>query len=626
MGVPGEEPGRQTAIAEVTVFSRLRLRIRMRSRKRLNTLMPSRSMILHAIILDDRLDNLLSLGGRLSAALEAALNGDASFREAYAAAQCPGTSDGNFRVARRAHRFPGTPFGGEPPEYQFKLHFCHIEGTDFGVVNELLETQFVAAVVSDNRLGTREEEQRAGERLTSTVQHYHPECRGVVLYSAYKIEESDLPSGVNSRRRVSEIGVDAELSWVVSMLVESFTKYLQHEPIRAFAQALAGRSFGYQSDAFGSVLRTIYHLGQSPWYKDGPQDKKPPIVFLRGETGTGKSELAHLLHTLSKRPGEIPTIIECGMLSAEPTIVRSALFGCDDGVFTGVKKQKGKVEAAGRGTLLIDDIHRMHPACCEVLHHFFDLGRYAAAGPGTAWTQAECAIVITAEEDEWGEIKSQGLFPDSTVDRIERFTIRIPPFSERSEDTPHVARQLAARQQRCLSDGALEWVTEQVGQGSARKLKAIVDQAAVLAPPGAPLDRPLLLRIWKERNSGPLTVPAPPPSPPQPELRAVADEYVRLIHFAIRRDRRKRKLPACDAAKMWADLLAGPLPRIWSELIQAEQQFQLGQGLLEPLLRILALAQRDGAVYEAAADLGVKRPTFSEYFNKLNRDCDRETS
>ena len=83
-------------------------------------------------------------------------------------------------------------------------------------------------------------------------------------------------------------------------------------------------------------------------------------LLLIGETGSGKTTLAQLIHQLSHRKHERFSTVACGALPAD--LIESELFGHVRGAFTGADRSKlGRFEAAERGTSLLDEIDVLGP-------------------------------------------------------------------------------------------------------------------------------------------------------------------------------------------------------------------------------------------------------------------------
>jgi two-component system, NtrC family, response regulator HydG len=90
-------------------------------------------------------------------------------------------------------------------------------------------------------------------------------------------------------------------------------------------------------------------------------------VLLTGETGTGKTLLARRIHDLSTHRAEPFLVVDCGSLT--PSLIESEMFGHAKGAFTGADRDRpGKLAAAGRGTLLLDEVNSLPLALqCKLL-------------------------------------------------------------------------------------------------------------------------------------------------------------------------------------------------------------------------------------------------------------------
>src|SRR2546430_17231414 len=102
-------------------------------------------------------------------------------------------------------------------------------------------------------------------------------------------------------------------------------------------------------------------------------------VLVTGETGTGKELVARAIHQFSSRRAGPFVKVNCAAMPRE--LLESEMFGDERGAFTGAHKLKiGKVEAADRGTIFLDEIGDLHPALQAKLLPVLHAGEFSRIG------------------------------------------------------------------------------------------------------------------------------------------------------------------------------------------------------------------------------------------------------
>ena len=156
-------------------------------------------------------------------------------------------------------------------------------------------------------------------------------------------------------------------------------------------------------------------------------------VLLIGETGTGKSVLAKLIHRQSNRKDAPFISIHCGAIP--DTLIESELFGHEKGSFTGAMRRKlGKFEFAMDGTILLDEIGTVTPAAQIKLLQVLQDGTFQRVG-GEETLKTDVRVIAASNAD----IKSmcdEGTFRKDLYYRLNVFPIEVPPLRQRPEDIP----------------------------------------------------------------------------------------------------------------------------------------------------------------------------------------------
>jgi len=127
------------------------------------------------------------------------------------------------------------------------------------------------------------------------------------------------------------------------------------------------------------LLRTKSNRMQKVFQQIRSVSPTKSTVLLIGETGTGKSVLAQLIHHHSNRKETQFISVHCSAM--QDTLIESELFGHEKGAFTGaVRRKLGKFEIASGGTIFLDEIGTIAPAAQIKLLQVLQDGTYQRVG------------------------------------------------------------------------------------------------------------------------------------------------------------------------------------------------------------------------------------------------------
>jgi two-component system NtrC family response regulator len=208
-------------------------------------------------------------------------------------------------------------------------------------------------------------------------------------------------------------------------------------------------------------------------------------VLISGESGTGKELVARAIHRLSERGTNSFVAINCGAIPEN--LLESELFGHEKGAFTGAHTRRaGRIEAAHRGTLFLDEVGELPVALQVKLLRFLQEHRLERVG-GRQEIAVDVRVIAATNADLDREMKAE-TFREDLYYRLAVVRLSLPPLRERGDDVSVLAKlfleRFAAENKKNITgftSEALEAVQAHDWPGNVRELENRVKRAIIMA-------------------------------------------------------------------------------------------------------------------------------------------------
>jgi DNA-binding NtrC family response regulator len=207
-------------------------------------------------------------------------------------------------------------------------------------------------------------------------------------------------------------------------------------------------------------------------------------VLLLGETGTGKSMMAKLIHQHSNRRDAQFISVHCGAIP--DTLMESELFGHEKGAFTGaVRRKLGKFEIAKRGTIFLDEIGTITPTAQIKLLQILQDGSFQRVG-GEETLEADVRVIAASNVD-LKQMCDEGQFRKDLYYRLNVFPIEIPHLKDRGEDIASLSHTIlkklnkfSTKEINDIHPGVMEAFKTYDWPGNIRELENLIERAYIL--------------------------------------------------------------------------------------------------------------------------------------------------
>ncbi|MFH0783044.1 MAG: sigma 54-interacting transcriptional regulator [Pseudomonadota bacterium] len=287
---------------------------------------------------------------------------------------------------------------------------------------------------------------------------------------------------INSRQQRVPITVSTSpLKNEEGVILGGVETFHDHSLVEELRRELSGSFAVGDMVSRSKAMKTIFNILPQVAGSDS-------TVLIEGDTGTGKELMAGALHSLSWRKDEPFIAINCGALP--DTLLESELFGYKAGAFTNADKDKpGLFQAAGKGTILLDEIGDTSAAFQVRLLRVLEEREFQPLG-GVEKIKTDIRIIAATNRD-LGAMVEKGEFRRDLFYRINIIRLHLPPLRERMEDIPLLIERFIKKMNhlrgRAVSEVGKEAMALLLAHdypGNIRELENIIEHAFVLCHEG----------------------------------------------------------------------------------------------------------------------------------------------
>ncbi|NND99656.1 MAG: sigma-54-dependent Fis family transcriptional regulator, partial [Pirellulaceae bacterium] len=204
-------------------------------------------------------------------------------------------------------------------------------------------------------------------------------------------------------------------------------------------------------------------------------------VFIGGETGTGKSTIARMIHQKSKRAKGPFVTVNCASLPRD--LIQSELFGHTKGSFTGaVSDRIGHAEVADGGTLFLDEIGDLPIDLQPKLLTFLQDRTVQRLGASEA--KSVDVRLIAATHRDLAQMCREGTFRQDLYFRLLVLSLELPALRFRHGEFGNIANGILAaiceRQSlspKSFTASAMAMLKQHRWPGNIRELENVLERA-----------------------------------------------------------------------------------------------------------------------------------------------------
>lgn len=317
--------------------------------------------------------------------------------------------------------------------------------------------------------------------------------RGKISFIGVPITLNGSPIGVLSVDRLFDEEVSFEedvrfLSILAAFIAQLFSlneQVKEREKTLVRANLFLKEKISRKSSGFFSIARSPAILEAQQLVRKVAPTRA--TVLMLGESGTGKTLVAQIIHELSARARN--PFVKVNSAALPENLLEDELFGHEKGAFTGATEVKpGRVEEAEGGTLFLDEIGEMSLPVQAKLLRFLQDKEFERLG--SSKTRKVDVRIIAATNKDLAQSTSSGEFRQDLYYRLNVFPILVPPLRERKEDivgllnffTRSLSREYGSKLH--FSPRAIAALVDYYWPGNVREMENLLERLAIISENG----------------------------------------------------------------------------------------------------------------------------------------------
>lgn len=206
-------------------------------------------------------------------------------------------------------------------------------------------------------------------------------------------------------------------------------------------------------------------------------------VLIIGETGTGKEMFAQSIHNYINK-SEPYVAINCAAIPEN--LLESILFGSVKGAYTGATDNIGLFEAAGKGTIMLDELQSMPVLMQPKLLRVLQEKKIRKVGD-TKMYPINCRVISAVNEDPM-ELIEKGLLRKDLFYRISSLTLNLSSLKDRKDDIEYLANYFIQKNNKIMNKNInniekvlMKLLLEYNWPGNIRELEYVIENLMIKA-------------------------------------------------------------------------------------------------------------------------------------------------